>query len=277
MAWNGSDGVTTPKRVPPKSFGGVSVLRGIVALAVVLAIGVVVFSIVSRDTSNTKEESERTRTKQIAVVAAERMPDVAVQESVVEGGRKAKAKPESRLNEKGRDKYDMRFAENRAAKTNENTTVVQMAKPMFENPTEQLIADLFTTTVGDVPPIIPEIRDQDEASIIMVIDKMHKISDEDDDEAAYAKETVNLAKRELDKFMREGGTANDFLQYYSQVLMDAHEEYQQSRVFIHKSIRDGEPEVTLGVLERVNQRLAEKGIKQIELTPLERQRLGLND
>lgn len=146
-------------------------------------------------------------------------------------------------------------------------TIVEMEPSRFNSAAESVLAELFTTELGDMPPPLPTISFRDEADLITHIDKMYEIEKDDSDRTKLHKETLNLVKKELDEFMRDGGDVNDFLQYYDSQLDQARELYLMSQQNVSKIVNDEElsREETIEYIKAVNKQLSAKGIKPVRL------------
>ena len=134
----------------------------------------------------------------------------------------------------------------------------------FATGTEQVMGWIFNTTPGDMPPILPKIPIFEEAHLTEILFNKNEIKETDDERIAELKENVELAKKEMIKFIKEGGMPDEFLEYYRNILVDSHREFQSSQQEVFKMVRE-DPEGAAAYLEMVNKRLDEKGIKRVKI------------
>ncbi len=144
----------------------------------------------------------------------------------------------------------------------------------FATGTEQVMGWIFNTTPGDMPPILPEIPIFEQAHLTEILFNKNEIKEDDDEEIVELKQNVDLAKKEMIKFIKEGGMPEEFLEYYHNVLRDAHMEYRNSRQEVFKMLKE-DPEGAAAFLDMVNARLAEKGIKPVTIPDKIAERFGV--
>jgi len=147
---------------------------------------------------------------------------------------------------------------------------------IFRTGVEASMARIFMTRLGDPPPppfttAIP-LRDEAHLAEILVAD--NPALESDTEEQREAKETVELAKKEMSDYIKAGGDPGDFLAYYRGKLQDAFETRRESAKAFMQVLRE-EPDIAGEYLEQLNDRLAEKGIRTIELTEKQKQRMGI--
>ena len=132
----------------------------------------------------------------------------------------------------------------------------------FSSGTEQVMSWIFTTRLGDPPPPLPQLSIFDEVHMAEIILNDNPVSEDDTEEIKDAKETVAFAKKELVKYITEGG--DGFLTYYRDQLTEAYQEYNSARKKVYEAYRTGfDREVCDLYLQRINAELAEKGIKEV--------------
>ena len=134
----------------------------------------------------------------------------------------------------------------------------------FSSGIEQVMSWIFTTRLGDPPPPFPRMSIYDEVHLAEIILSDNPASQDDSEDIKYAKETVSLAKKELVKYIKEGGDIEGFLTYYRDQLSEAHHEYNSARRMVFEAYRtESDREVCDLYLQRMNAELAEKGIKEV--------------
>lgn len=150
-------------------------------------------------------------------------------------------------------------------------------KPLVEDPTEQLILSVFSTELGDMPPMIPAIPEVDEKRMKKMINFLTLEKPDDTDEVKDAKSIVNDVKGELKKYLDEGGTVNSFLAYYVNQLDSAYRERNLCKEMQMKSMKNDAPEDARAFYYKCNERLSAKGIKPLTLTKRQKEYLGITE
>ena len=144
--------------------------------------------------------------------------------------------------------------------------------PIPEAPTNRLYATsleqemdwIFTCEVGNPPPLLPPMSLFDQMHLAEILIRDNPILDSDSEKAAESKEMMKIAKKEFMDFLKEGGNPDDFLPYYHGQLVAAHEEYKMARQSIVEIIRN-DPDIAVDYIKKVNERLSEKGIKNVKI------------
>lgn len=144
--------------------------------------------------------------------------------------------------------------------------------PIPETPTNRLYATsleqvmdwIFTCEVGNPPPLLPPMSLFDQMHLAEILIRDNPILDSDSEKVAESKEIMKIAKKEFIDFLKEGGNPDDFLPYYHGQLVVAHEEYKMARQSIVDIIRS-DPDIAVDYIKKVNERLGEKGIKNVNI------------
>ena len=144
--------------------------------------------------------------------------------------------------------------------------------PIPETPTNRLYATsleqvmdwIFTCEVGNPPPLLPPMSLFDQMHLAEILIRDNPILDSDSEKAVASKEMMKIAKKEFMDFIKEGGNPDDFLPYYHGQLVAAHEEYKMARQSIVEIIRN-DPGIAVDYIKKVNERLSEKGIKNVKI------------
>ncbi len=147
---------------------------------------------------------------------------------------------------------------------------------VFKTGTEQVMSWIFTTELGAMPPPLPRISIRDEAHMAEILTAKNPAFETDSERAKEAKAMVELAKKELVKFIEEGGSVGEFFEFYRGELVQAHNEWQASQKSVMKVIRE-EPELAAEYIKEVNSRLGEKGIRPVRIPPKLKEQLGIED
>lgn len=135
---------------------------------------------------------------------------------------------------------------------------------IFRTSTEQVMDWIFRCEVGNPPPPLPNLPLKEQLHLAEILISDNPIYEGDSDRARDAKETVQLVKKEFQEFIKEGGEPEDFLPYYHGQLVQAHEEWKTARKMVMDAVRE-DPDIAAEFISKVNERLAEKGIKKVTL------------
>ena len=145
---------------------------------------------------------------------------------------------------------------------------------VFATGTEQIMAWVFMTEVGELPPPLPKIPDSEMVHLTEILLSENKIGDADSEKTAQAKEMVQAVKKELAEFIKNGGAAKDFFDYYRGELVQAYETRKTVRQSVLKILKE-EPSIALDYLDEVNKELEGKGIKKITIHPKQLAHFGI--
>lgn len=146
---------------------------------------------------------------------------------------------------------------------------------IFRTGLEQVMDWVFSCEVGAPPPLLPQMSLFDRAHLAEILIMDNPIKETDSERAKMAKENVQLAKKEFINFIKEGGDPDDFLPYYHGQLVAAHQEWTLARQTAIETLKN-DPDIAQEYVKRINERLAEKGIKPVQLPPKLLERYGLN-
>ena len=259
MAWNRP---SAANQQPAQKSGSKapSAMRGVIAGAVVVVLGALCFFIFSG--KETRQDAaptqERGKIKEVTPAAAPKYKEEPKKEEPKEDPERAKRKamlakmtPEERIEfrfkEMERKPYDLDSSKGKA----------------YRNGLEQVMSWMFTVDLGDMPPVLPEISIQDEAHLVAILFSPNEITDKDSEEVARAKEAVEVAKKELIKYIKQGGDVHSFLEYYHNELKQAHDEFEFAHQKV-KSMAREDPEIAVEYFNKVNAKLKERGIKTVK-------------
>lgn len=153
--------------------------------------------------------------------------------------------------------------------------VARLGPRPYGNATEQVLVNIFMREVGDPPP--PEtmlnLPERERKNLIGLLVSKTEITDQDSEEMSIAKEVLQAAKKEMLAYLKDGGTADEFLQFYYDKLESAYEERKTANVMLMKALKE-EPELAVEFAEKINAGLREKGIKEVSLPPQFLKRTG---
>lgn len=145
---------------------------------------------------------------------------------------------------------------------------------LFATGTEQVISWIFTTTPGDMPPILPNLPAFELAHLQEILDHTNTVTEADSERSEEAKLTVDLVKQHLKDYVAKGGDPQGFLQYYRDELQQAFETRREAQRSLMQAVRE-EPEIAGELMSELNAELDAKGIKRLALPRKLRERLGI--
>ena len=236
---------------------------GITAAAVV-AIAVAVTAVwLTRDSGG---GGERSRGERRASSIAEVAPSIPA---------KAKGDGRAQVDEAAKDRERLRAAYKAMTPDERWEFVVERTKKsplrdepgtnrIFRTSTEQVMDWIFSCTVGDPPPLLPNLPLKEQLHLAEILISDNPVGAGDSERAAAAKETVQMVKKEFQNFIRECGEPEEFLPYYHGQLVQAHEEWKAARKMVVEAVKQN-PDIAADFLAEVNGRLEAKGIKKVTL------------
>lgn len=269
-----ASGKAKPRKQTPASKSSNGVFKGIVAGAIVIIAGLVVF-VVMRPSVQDEERSEQPKKpKESVTEVAPPAPSPVRTEQVEEKPKPEPKEPTLRQQMMGLsedEKLDMlekKLAETPIPKESTNRT--------FRTGLEQVMGWVFTTELGDAPPPLPNLSNFDLVHIEEILNMTNPVRDTDSDKAADAKETVDFVKKELKKYLEKGGAPQEFLAFYHAELKQAYQERQMVQRQAMQLLRE-EPDLVFDFLDKANEGLAAKGIKKAVIPKRVLLRYGLSD
>ena len=154
--------------------------------------------------------------------------------------------------------------------TSSSTTNVagKTAKPKspYRNGVEQVLGWIFNCEMGKPPPPLPDFSPADSEKLVSILLSKNPVEEGDSARVADAKEMVELAKKELLDFMKDGGKAGDFLTYYRGELTKAYHERTDAQKLVLATLRE-DAETGMALAEEINKKLSERGIKPVFIPP----------
>ena len=155
------------------------------------------------------------------------------------------------------------------------TVTTNRPRRIYRNATEQMLASLFRTELGSIPPPMPQIPMRDNVNIDEILSNHFSITDADSETSSTIKDVVNQAKQVMKEFLDQGGTPESFISYYRNELQHCYETWKMCQQSAIKSCREDDPEVAREMIDKINESLSEKGIKPVNLPPRFREKLGI--
>ena len=155
----------------------------------------------------------------------------------------------------------------------ENDATDPNHKSDFSTGVEQVMGWIFTTELGDSPPPLPDLSAAERKRIVEILLAKNPVEEGDSEKSAEAKEMVSAAKKELMQYLKQGGDTDDFLTFYKNELVKAQEAREDAKRLVREMAREGDDDMTVQFLKEVNGKLAERGIKAVELPVKVRRRL----
>lgn len=267
MAWNKPQEGAKREVASAKRKGFRFSVRGVIAGAIVAVGGIAVLLFFSSRTAPETHSSDEPAAKRIkevkpsiasnVVVAAEKKKDDGVPEGYVRASNGV-------LHPKGIP-YNPKWKHPHKVHTNGLNRAGKDEPVPFRNATEQLMFQLFSLKPGKNPPPLIRLPQQERKELLAILlDKNPVDPEKDSEKMAIGKETIQLAKDELKKYLRQGGNVDDFFKYYHHELQKAYEKRQMALDEIRRiNEEEGDNEIAAQLREEINKRLKEEGIMQI--------------
>ena len=144
--------------------------------------------------------------------------------------------------------------------------VARNTNTVHRNATEQALLDIFSCEVGDPPLPLTDLPREDLTNMWNILRSPNPITDKDAEDIKIGKETLELAKKELMKYIKDGGTPDEFLSYYHGVLEKAYQKRMIATEEIYKVLEEqNDPEIAREMLKRVNRELRNEGIRPLPI------------
>lgn len=250
MAWNHPiEKPVEPKKAPSRARGA---LAGVVVVAV---LGVAAYFIFCSDGGRSVDDGAgRDRGKIKEVKPAK----VRSAESEVRSARKEKPKTVEEIVASLDDKPKPTIKVRQLSPEEWD----RLTNRTFKTGTEQLMSWVFSVQPGDMPIPIPSIGEEDRKNLAAILISKNPISEKDDERTAFCKEQVDFAKKEMAKYIGDGGDPDDFLQYYFQELKLAFDKRNDAISQLQETNED-DPELAEQLREEINKKFEEEGIKKI--------------
>ena len=277
MGWNGSNSNNWPypkdiSRRNVKNIRGVSKLSlfFIFLLSLVILFIILDFFFVEKETISYESRVVKKSTDKKRVVSNKAHTEKVKSQPIKEKNKNKTASIISGLSKA--EKENLYFSELAKKKID----LSPRTNRIFRSGLEASIARIFMTVPGDPPPppfttVIPL---RDEAHLEQILTSANPILESDTEQQKESKKMVELAKKELIKFINEGGNPEDFLNHYHSILRESFDLRRESAKSFMKVARE-EPEIAQQYLNELNKNLSERGIKEIQLSDKQKERLGL--
>lgn len=136
-------------------------------------------------------------------------------------------------------------------------------KRIFDNGAEQLMGLIFTTEPGCLPFPIPHMDEQIRKDFASALISKLEAKEDDDEYTLEVKERVELAKKEMRRYLKEGGDPDDFMQYYYNELRTAFD-HREEALRQANQLAEEDPSLAREFVAKVNEKFKEKGIKELD-------------
>ncbi len=252
-----------------------SMMRGLVAGAIIAAVGVAALFVLAPEEEPAPETPKapkpvKTETRTWVTNGGEPVKKVVEpKEPTEEQLAEERLQKIKAMTPKERMEFFLEEAKNRPIDLYPTTNNV------FNTGTEQVMSWIFTTKIGDPPPPMPKMSVMDEAHLAEILVASNPTFETDSEKVADAKAAVEWAKKELIEYIGQGGDAKDFLEYYRGELVQAHNEWKEAQRNV-MTILEEDPDIAADYIAEVNAQLAEKGIKGVIIPPAYKEQLGLD-
>lgn len=143
--------------------------------------------------------------------------------------------------------------------------VARNTNTVHRNATERMLLDVFSCEVGDPPLPLSGIPQEDLTNMWAILSSPNPVSEKDTEAIRVDKEILEAAKKELKKYLAEGGDIGDFFTHYHGVLEKAHKRRMLATEEIYKVIERGETDIAREMVRRVNRELRKDGISPLPI------------
>ena len=142
---------------------------------------------------------------------------------------------------------------------------IRAKKSLHKNAVEQVLLQIFTCEVGDMPWALPAALPEEEMKrLVEILISKDEIKETDSETAAWGKEVLAHAKKEMMQFIKDGGEPEDFIVHYHDELEKAFYARKDAEDYVKEMLDNKEdPKIIEALIEKTNERFAEKGIKPI--------------
>ena len=134
----------------------------------------------------------------------------------------------------------------------------------FTSGTEQVIGWVFGCEPGDMPMILPPIDQKEKENIVSILISKNEVGKDDTEESAELKQRVDLAKKEMMKYLKEGGDPDEFLKYYHDVLKRAYA-WRSEAISQCGELFEEDEDMARDFLKKVNEKFEQEGIKPLDI------------
>ena len=268
MSWNKPSSVPQP---PPKKSAPSSLKRGLLAGLLVVALGALGLYLFSSGeaTSSSLQKKDRGLIKEVTPAAAPKAKPEAVKKRVITPEEQRKLCP----GDEGWDPAAHPFV---LVPTNRREEVVEDKHPVVRNATEQILHWICSVQPGDAPALCPDLPAMELENLNRILDQPADYQYDESMDRLEAKRAIETARKELKDYVAKGGDPHEFFRYYHMQLMNMFHERSLAQQSVVNVIKE-DPEIAREYVEKVNARLAEKGIKPVSLSPKMRKRLGMDE
>lgn len=144
---------------------------------------------------------------------------------------------------------------------------IRAKNSLHKNAVEQVLLQIFTCEVGDMPWALPAALPEEEMKrLTEILISKNEIKDTDSETAVYGKEVLAAAKKEMMQFIKDGGEPEDFIVHYHDELEKAFYAREDAREYVKEMLDNKEdPKIIEALIEKTNEKFAAKGIKPIEV------------
>lgn len=143
--------------------------------------------------------------------------------------------------------------------------VAQFDEIPYRNATEQMLVDIFSCRLGEMPPMQLDIPPSEKKHLVEILLDKNEITKDDSEALAVGKDILTKAKKELIAYIKGGGTPDAFFEHCYRELEMAHLRRMDAIEEIHRiGEEEGDPEIALQLQKKVNEKLRAEGILPVK-------------
>jgi len=133
----------------------------------------------------------------------------------------------------------------------------------YSSGTERVINMIMNAQLGIPPPPLPNLPPGE--NIAEILERDIILYDADSEKTAIEKANVAYAKQLLKDYVKQGGSTENFLQFYHAELTEAFEERSAAQKYAADLFKAGDEKGAARYMEEKNKELTEKGIQPIKV------------
>lgn len=270
--WNGSGGVTSPKKELPKA--KLAIGKGVLAGLLVVVVAAIVAFVVFSGNKKLDEQKKLDRTqKRIASVEPARVEVKQTEETDpkkerIEKIKKMVAARGGAKNLTDADKREILAAVDGPRKPRPLPEVPPAHGNPYGTATDQVLA--MAVSAGDHVPPLPGLEEDMERDMLKALEKPIVINDDDDEKTRAMKELVMATREEVQARLKKGESMRSILEAHRDMVNENTEIRADIEKVARELLESGDEEGMNLYLEKANKLLNEMGARPVD-RPLTRE------
>ena len=272
MAWNHSDNEAKRRSTLRRKSATPGWLKGVVAGIVVIAGGVIVYSLLPHDEPPLPDAVPKKAAEKDIKFEPSKAPTQMLEKPVEEPkGSGLVYGSDSNIVWKGKFKYEVQLSDGSWTTVLIDDPNAPKPKPIFKAKLNNYLTN-FLDPGEPVPPVPIEFNDNE---ILEALMEPIEILEEDDESTRYAKEAISLVQEQLKKDIKEGKTVEEFIKDLQRRQDQEAELLRQSRDMILEELANENPQHAKELYEKLNEHLRSKGLPSMKLAKKFKKMMGV--